>query len=344
MSGGIYTVNFDFIKPTNGRYLTSHSWNYYKQLNGGSETNIIYNQRQAIMNDICEVIYSQDPDVFDNIDCIHFTFDGVSTTQFWDGNSGTVLPHITITGSDGTVYYSNKPVSIQTRAGLIAHERMHIIGAISNYPSGFTGFPDRGTDRSVDGVHYNMFWSYDIMYHDAAFLNTHSLYGLPPITSHDLIFLGWIKPQEILEVNENNFSQFDLLKLKDVNYPLNQQQISDGYKRVLKVMVKENFYGEKDEYFLIENHQASEFDKSYANYDEYETNGYNKGILIWHIKENTNMINLFSDNYLDLEIAVPYNGWNNNPIPNTTFPRDYNRPYNVAGMARWNDNLWIFRI
>ncbi|NCS90769.1 MAG: hypothetical protein GW789_18820 [Ignavibacteria bacterium] len=76
-------------------------------------------------------------------------------------------------------------------------------------------------------------------------------------------------------------------------------------------MIKENYLGgtdQKDEYFLIEYHNASLFDKSFENLDEYPTYGYNKGVLIWHIKELTNMINQFSDNIIHLEMAVPYNG------------------------------------
>lgn len=77
---------------------------------------------------------------------------------------------------------------------------------------------------------------------------------------------------------------------------------------------------------MIEYHKASEFDKTFENLDEYPTYGYNKGVLIWHIKERTDMINQGSDNLIQLETAVPYNGWYGNPIPNDDYPRDYNRP------------------
>jgi len=89
------------------------------------------------------------------------------------------------------------------------------------------------------------------------------------------------------------------------------QAIANGYRRIIKVMIKENYLGgtdQKDEYFLIEYHNASLFDKSFENLAAYPTYGYNKGVLIWHIKELTNMINQFSDNIIHLEMAVPYNG------------------------------------
>lgn len=342
LSGDVYTVDFDFLKPATGRYQTTTTWSGFVSLNGGNDVSLVYNQHQMIFNEVCQNIYNIDPHAFDNIDCIHFTFEGISGTQlFYLGgpHGGTVFYNVTIQGTDGTIYYSNKPVTIQCKTDAIGHERLHIIGAISGSPSGFKGFRDRGFDVGTGNDHHNMFFSYDAMYHNAAFLNLHSLYGATPLLTHELIFLGWIKPEEILVVNENNFSPNDLLKLADVNYPLTAQQLADGYKRIIKVMVKENFNGDKDEYFLIENHQATEYDKAFSNYDEYQTKGYNKGILVWHVKELTNMLNVANDNYIDLEVAVPYDDWYGNPIvPPLPFPADYNRPHNVMGQDRWNDN------
>ena len=110
--------------------------------------------------------------------------------------------------------------------GSIIHERNHIIGKISGTPNGFDGFPDRGTDKIIGSRHKNMFYCYDIMYHNGFYIPTYSLFALAPLLTHDLIFLGWIKPKEILEIDADNFSQYELLKLADVNYPLNSQQCS----------------------------------------------------------------------------------------------------------------------
>ncbi len=44
------------------------------------------------------------------------------------------------------------------------------------------------------------------------------------------------------------------------------------------------------------------------------------------------MINIFSDNLIDLEVAVPYNGWYGDPIPNDAYPRNYTRSANWNGI------------
>jgi hypothetical protein len=50
------------------------------------------------------------------------------------------------------------------------------------------------------------------------------------------------------------------------------------------------------------------------------------------------------DHFIDLEVAVPYNGWNGNPIPADDFPRNYIRPYswlsevNAAGDFDYYDD------
>jgi tetratricopeptide (TPR) repeat protein len=337
-SGGVYTVNFNFKKPSSGgRFLTSNTMQHYIGLNN-SDSNVIFNKKQQILNDIAQVIWEDDNTAFDNIDAIHFTFENIPRNEFHVKYSGTVGFNYTLTGSGGQVYYANKLITIQLNAAPIVHERMHIIGAVSGYPNGFWGFPDRGRDKRRGEDHRNMLWSYDMMYHNGVTPDLHSLYALPPILSHDLAFLGWIKPEEILVVNSQNYAELNSFRLSDINYSLTPDQIGQGFRRIIKVMIKENYNGNLDEYFLIEFHKASEFDKAFTNLDEFQTHGYNNGILIWHIKEIVNMINISYDNLIDLEAAVPYNGWNNNPIPNTLFPRDFNRPL-LPVMPVWNGNF-----
>lgn len=236
---------------------------------------------------------------------------------------GTIQENVTF-GNGSINYYTTKPISIQKKLRDLPHERMHIMGSIAGKPSNFEGFPDRGSDNSISDnsvSFHNLQWGYDVMSHNGTLAAQYSLYGLPPMLSHDLIFLGWIIDDEILEINNTNQSN---IKLADVNYRLTSQQINDGFYRAVKVMINEDYSGDKDEYFLIEYHNASEFDKNFTNYDQ--GNDYGKGILIWHIKEKTNLINKFSDNLIDLEVAVPYNGWHEDPIPDDTYPREYTRP------------------
>jgi hypothetical protein len=108
-------------------------------------------------------------------------------------------------------------------------------------------------------------------------------------------------------------------------------------------MIHENYYQDFDEYFLLEFRNGTYFDRNF--YNIYETEPH-KGILIWHVKENTNLINRTrsDDHFIDLEVAVPYNGWYGNPIPNDDFPRNYYRPYiwreevNAAGDYDYYDD------
>jgi hypothetical protein len=138
----------------------------------------------------------------------------------------------------------------------------------------------------------------------------------------DKIFFEWIEPDEVLVVNNQNIKG---IKLKDVNKSLSEEERSDKYYRAVKVMIHENYYSELDEYFLLEFRNGTVFDRNF--YNIYETVPHT-GILIWHVKENSNMLNRNrqDDHFIDLEVAVPYNGWHGNPIPADNFPRNYQRP------------------
>lgn len=330
-SGGLYNVDFEFLKAgPNSRYLTSHNLSYFISLNNNDSNNVVWNKWQEILNDIAEVIYNDDEHTFDDIDAIHFTFEDLPKHLFHETYGGTIKGNVTLS-SGGTNFYVNKPITIQRKAEAIVHENLHLLGKIAQHPD-FDGFPDRGRDRTVGIGHHNMFWTYDMMYHNAPLPHTYSLYGLSPLLSHDLIYLGWIRANEIIEINSTNYSNYSSIKLADINYQLNSTQISQGYGRIVKVMIEEDYSPGLDEYFLVEFHNASEFDKAFGNYDEYQTHGYNTGVLIWHIKERTS-----GDNYIDLEAAVPYNGWYGNPIPDDNYPRDYDRS-NVPGISVWNGN------
>jgi len=221
---------------------------------------------------------------------------------------------------------------------------LHVIGELSGTPSGFRGLPDRGSNKDIydnGHPHFNLSWGYDIMFHNGVLPAEHSLYGLPPMCTHDLIFFNWIKSDEIKILHDGD--NFNGIKLADWAYPLTAVQKANNFYRVIKVMIHENYSDDLDEYFLVEYHKGSEFDKNFTNLDDFSsTNNYNKGVLIWHIKERTNLVSIASDNLYDLEVAVPYNGWYGNPIPNDSYPRDYTRdPYwnNFAGEPDYLDDL-----
>ncbi len=345
-SGGLYKVKFHFIKKTDGtRYLTSHTFDYFEKLNR-RKSGVVIGQWHNIISEVAENMYKDNPSVFNNIDLLHFTFEGLTKNEFWNGiNGGTVMFHVTIKSTDGKILYNDKPVSIQIKTATLPHEYMHLIGALAGYPptgnprTGFSGFPDRGIEShlTIDN-HNNLLWTYDMMYHNASLLPLHSLYGLPPILSHDLIFLGWIKPEEIKVIDENNFEKYNEIKLADVNYPLTQDQIKNGFCRIAKVMIHKNYFEGMSEYFLIEYHAASGFDKAFENYAEYPKTGYNTGVLIWHIKERTRLINLSSDDLIELKAAVPYNGWDGHPVPGDNYPRNYVRPTGWNGIYNGDNN------
>ncbi|MCU7492671.1 MAG: T9SS type A sorting domain-containing protein [Ignavibacteria bacterium] len=337
-SGGLYTVNFSCPKQANGDpYLTTRTFAGYIADNG-SGVSVVKSKNTNIASDIVNNVYNANPSLFNNVKALHLVFTGITQDEFYHEHGGFVDPGntYTITSSVTGAVIFNGPIDFQMSMGAIAHERMHMIGAISGSPSGFKGFPDRGYDEVVDYSydHCNLLWNYDIMYHNASIPEQHSLYGLPPITSHDLIFLGWIRPEEILTVNASTVRNVDFstIKLSDINVPLTSTQISNGYRRIIKVMINENHTGDRDEYFLIEYHKATGFDKNFANYDEYAQSGYNKGILVWHIKEIQDAITAYADNLIDLETAVPYNGSFGYPIPDDSYPRgSYTRSGNWNG-------------
>lgn len=337
-SGGIFNVNFSFVKKSDGtRYQPNHPFSYF---------NNVESNDAEIVNEVGQKMYADDPTIFNNVHHLSFTFEGLTRSQFYNGYAtGYTNPQIyTISGGSGqpSILYQG-PITFQLEVNQIPHEFMHSIGAADGIQSTFWGFPDRGYDTQVaDGSgdsHSNLNNVYDIMYHTGQDIAQHSLYGLMPLTSFDLMFLGWIQPSEILTVDASNFTNYSDIKLVDVNYPLTQKQITDGYYRVIKVIIQQNYDGQgHDEYFLVEYHNASEFDKNFENYDEYLTGGYNTGVLIWHIKEMRDL-GLGTDNPMELEPAVPYNSWHGNPILNDSYPGhgNFNRPpLSQYGQLWWN--------
>jgi len=93
-----------------------------------------------------------------------------------------------------------------------------------------------------------MTWGYDIMYNKGFFPSENALYGAPPMLTIDRIFFEWIEPEEVLVVNKQDIKG---IKLKDVNKSLTAEERSDKFYRAVKVMIKENFYREFDEYYIF---------------------------------------------------------------------------------------------
>ncbi|MGE5402877.1 MAG: hypothetical protein ACM3S2_20955, partial [Ignavibacteriales bacterium] len=245
LSGGMYTVNFEFLKQKDGKaYTTRNTLDYWIKKNNGAD-DAIWNYWPEMLNEVSEGIYADNKKAFSGVNAIHIVFTGINKNEFNTQHGGTISWDARLKDSKGNMLYEG-PVSIQRDLSSIAHERLHIIGKLQGSPKGFDGFPDRGYDVEAGESHSNISWGYDMMFHNASIPSQHSLYGLQPLISHDLIFLGWIRLEEILTINAKNYKKYGELKLADVNYPLSSTQLKQGFHRIVKIMVRENFYAKRD--------------------------------------------------------------------------------------------------
>jgi len=336
MSGGMFTIDNEYPTPPGGNppfYLTQtpmdgpNGW----KARFNQQTNIIaghylgQNNWEIIVKEVTDQMYVNDPAIFNNVKKIEYIFLGITNSEFESGNAyaftSTTFHSIYAPGTGqllATVIWS-----CARAFGAMCHELLHRIGHfVSNPPpNGFIGLPDRGYSRTYEfyeDFHHNITLHHDVMYHDGIVPSINSLYGLPNMLAHDKLFMNWINRStelKILPYNNNGIG----IKLADNMYPLTPDQINNGFCRVLKVMIHEDFSGDMDEYFLIEFKNGSEFDRQFNNFYEAEIH---KGLSITHIKEYVNGLNIISDNYIDLELSVPYNGSEGNPVPNDEYPRD----------------------
>jgi hypothetical protein len=304
-SNGLHNVDFTFIKRVDGKpYTPDDSMAQWIAENGNSASNVICNEINDIALQVAENMYADNQNVFNNVNALHFVFNVGSTdkAEFNTAIGGEVLYNIRLESNN--VLYFEGSITINWKSDAIPHERLHLLG-----------LPDRPLDLSGS-------YGYDIMDNRGVILDEHSLFAQRPICSRDLIRFGWIAPDEILTLDQGNYHNFGEIKLADLNYSLTQLQKTQGYFRLVKVIIE----SEMPQYFLIEYHKATEYDKNFANHDEYSTYGYNKGILIWHVADNINSLiegelNYNANPQIDLEIAVPYNSWENRiPIPNDGYP------------------------
>ena len=337
-SNGEFTVESIYPKPPNGyRYMPSLPLS-----NWGSGDNIIWDHAMSIANYVSKEMVEDNANIFDDIDMVQFIFDGLPKNKFhvkhggftWEANQTIYDP-----ANSSNVYFSG-PVAFNKNASSLVHEFCHKMGSIAGSPSGFSGLPDRGISHKypsydmVDEGHYNTTVGYDIMFHSGHFPSLYSLYGLVPLNSHDLIFFDWIKDDEIKVINEGE--SLSGIKLADMTLPLTETQKNDNFYRIIKVMINENYSGDQDEYFLLEYHKGTNFDRQYHNHDELP---YNEGVLVWHIKER-DAFGISNDDFIDLELAVPYNGWNGNPIPDNGYVGTYNYDrIGIGYLGFWNGNF-----
>lgn len=326
-SNGKFKVEVVFPKTADGKvFTTDRTYNEWANINDGDPNGMVMSNNIWIkmLREVAEKIYLTDAQPFGDIKLINVQF-LVNSNEYSSGPYSAFSPdaktEIKLPSNNKTVY--DEYITTMYNLTSLLHETFHRIGSLVEEPEGFEGLPDRTTVPLIDSP-TNMTWGHDIMYNKGHYPSENSLYASPPMLTLDRIFFEWIEPNEVITILNANKRT---VKLKDVNLPVTQAEASQNIYRAAKVMIEESYYNNYDEYFLLEYRAGTYYDRNF--YNIYETEPH-EGILIWHIREKTQMLNRkrSNDHHIDLEVAVPYNGWNGNPIPVDGFPRNYYRPNN----------------
>jgi hypothetical protein len=327
-SNGKFQVEVIFPKTPEGNvYQTTANYDDWKKLNNELTDGMVskYNNWRKMAAEVMEKVYADNNNAFKDVKLMNFVY-LVHKSEYSVDSYSAFSYDIPFEFTSGNTEIYNGHVITTYTLKVLLHESLHRIGSLADDPGGFEGLPDRTTLEYYDAPR-NMTWGYDVMYNKGFFPSENALYGAPPMLTIDRMFFEWIEQDEVLEVNKQNILG---IKLRDVNKSLTVEDKANKFYRAVKVMIRENFRDEFDEYFLLEFRNGTDFDRNF--YNIYETEPHT-GILIWHVKENTNLINRNrqDDHFIDLEVAVPYNGWHGNPIPDDNFPRNYQRPYSWRG-------------
>ncbi|PIQ09333.1 MAG: hypothetical protein COW71_07065, partial [Ignavibacteriales bacterium CG18_big_fil_WC_8_21_14_2_50_31_20] len=307
------------------------------------------------LDEVLRAVYAKFPTIVNNAGYIVFysrNYQGLTSDVPTDYGEFKLVNGTTI--FNGPYCYGN--VGNQHRIAVITHEIAHRIEYAIDRSKPTLTFPDRGTDRTVSiqnvsgvgGVYLNVLDSpYDLMYHNDPSNSHLALYGQRPMISYDLMRLGWIASDEILEIDSDQIDILKNIRIYDMRNELTNQQRDDtsserGY-RIVKVYLKKDYYQTRDEYYLIEYHKGTDYDREFSNYDENPA----VGILIWHIVEGYNS----SNPGLDILCAVPYNGFNYDPstgsgapLPYDFYPMTwltYNYGSNFTGIQKNNEYDWL---
>ena len=330
-SNGKFSVEVEFPQMPNGNmYSTNTSYSEFVEFNQGNKEGMVskYNNWKKMADEVLEKIDENQPELLKEVKLLNLIY-SVTNSEYSDNEYSAFSPDSKFyfySSTNKLLYYGYVTTSNSLNPTL--HEIFHRIGSMAGSPNDFEGLPDRTTIEFLD-LPKNMTWGYDIMCNKGQIPSENALYGVPPMLTMDRIFLGWIEPDEVVTINFENINK---VKLRDVNMSLTNEQIENKFFRAAKVMIHPKYDGVHDEYFLMEYRAGTGFDRNFYNIYEQEPH---KGILIWHIKERTKILNRrrSDDNFIDLEVAVPYNGWYGNPIPYDDFPRNYQRP------AEWRNEV-----
>lgn len=330
-SNGKFKINLIVPKTSDGKlYITDFPYEYLVSRNENSKAGMImrYQNWKIIAENILSKIAADHPGILSNVKLLNLVY-LVTGEEYSRDNYVAYSPDVkfSFTSPTGQIFY-NGFVTTSFSTDPILHEIFHRVGSIVGTPDGFEGLPDRTTSEFYEAPQ-NMTWGHDIMCNKGQIPSENALFGVPPMLTTDRMFFEWIEPEEVITIS---FENREKIKLIDVNSKVPSDLIGK-YFRAAKIMIHENFDGDLDEYFLLEFRNGSGFDRNF--YNIYETNVHT-GMLIWHIKENTNLLNRerHNDHFYDLEVAVPYNGWLGTPVPNDDFPRYYS----ISGDAKSRTN------
>ncbi|MEJ2053110.1 MAG: hypothetical protein P8X42_04235, partial [Calditrichaceae bacterium] len=333
MSHGNIDVNFAIPRnPGNkdGMWYTHQNASHYP------------NSRKSLSS-VMDSVYQYFPNLINNANYIY---------SYGPDVSGNRTDIISIRLSDGTKVYHGAwgegsttfwPQTMWTITHEIGHRIAYAVGASSDRLT----FPDRGVDRSANIYRPGhgsvttrvMTGTYDLMYHSYKLSTENSLYGQVPFCSFDLIRMGWIAPDEIIEIKADSVSEINDIKLTDMRKQLTSRQKAEGYHRIAKIYLKEDYYRDNDDYFLVEYHKGTDYDRHFSNYDE----GIGEGILVWHIVDNVSNRN-YNNPAMDILTAVPYNGYYGNPLPDDSYPKTweiYKYPDHFTGIYKNNEYDWL---
>ena len=322
-SNGKYQIAVDFPRTSDGKVITtSKNYDQWVAVNSGTSVGMIINNWNDMLSEAVTKLIADDPNILDDVKLINIVF-RVTKSEFSFDERGGYSPNqkFSFTHSiTGELLFDGYAV-LNYLFDSVLHESFHRIGSMVGSPFDFHGLPDRTTIPLLS-LPENNTWGHDLMYNKGPFPSENALYGLPPLLTVDRIFFEWIEPSEIITLSSTNLTE---VKLRDVNIELKDEQKQNEFYRAAKVMIHENYKDDLDEYFLLEFRNGTGYDRNFCNIYEPEPH---TGLLIWHIKERKQMINRDRefDHYIDLEVAVPYNGWFGNPVPDDDFPRDYTRP------------------
>jgi len=135
-SNNLHTVDFEFVKRSDGKpYTPDYSMAQWIVENDNVDTNIICDPyvpsnsiTKGILTQVAENMYADNPNVFNNINAIHFVFNvGRTNKREFNTKFGvTIINNISL--ENNNIIYFEGPITINWKIDAIPHERLHLMG------------------------------------------------------------------------------------------------------------------------------------------------------------------------------------------------------------------------